>query len=134
MNCLFYILTEELRKNKIVFLFIDILHYIVHYDEEENTYLTHSVCGIFHPNKQNNYDFLYFNSHGRSVLDSSYYEYKISRKRTKKIALPLPSDYYFNQKFIMSLNSYMKSWKQDIYVQYKPSQKFNYQHFTVSSC
>ena len=132
--CLFYKLSKELQKNKIVFLFIDILNYVTcPLDDGTNTYLVHSVCGIFHPNNQNKYDFLYFNSHGKNVLKYTHYKYKISQRRIKNIPLPLPMDYYFNQKLIMSLNSYMKSWKYDTYVQYKPSQKFNYQHFNLQS-
>lgn len=127
-----YKISSALSKRKIVFLFIDIMNYITsELDDGTNMYLHHSVCGVFIPTTKNQYTFTYFNSHGNNITSYTEYDYMFSRKRIKKVKLPLPMDYFIMQKFIGSLNHFMKKRKIDANVLYEPTVKFNYQHFNL---
>ena len=125
-----------MNKRKIIFLFLDVLNYItMDFDDDTHMYVNHSVCSVFLPTEDNKYKMVYFNSHGKSLLEYTEYEYSLSQYRLKKVAIPnkLPMDYFINQGLVNSMNKYFNQYKHNIFVTYETNKYYNYEHFNLQN-
>ena len=109
-----------MEKKKIIFFQLGIPEYLVCDGNKKKEYAAHGVCVIMIPNKTS-YNCYYINSHGQDLEDNDFFEFILSRRRTKKKALPEPADIIFMKSFVKYINS-----QGECIVKYNESSKFTY--------
>jgi len=80
-----------MEEEKIIFLQMGVPDYMTTHTEKEIFYDAHALCIIMVPSKDG-YNCHYINSHGHTIDTQNYYEFIISRKRSRKMKLPEPAD------------------------------------------
>lgn len=93
-----------MEKKKIIFFQMGIPEYLVHDGKKKKEYAAHGVCVIMIPTKTN-YQCYYINSHGQDLEDNDFFEFIMSRRRSKKKKLAEPADIVFMKSFVKYINN-----------------------------
>ena len=115
-------LNEEMEKGHTVLIVFNIANYFLFDYIGEHDYVHHSTCAIFHPNQKGEYDCFYINSHGEAMMETNFYEHRISRKRKKKITFGEPLDVLCMEKYL----SHFRSFTEDLVINYDKTKYHNY--------
>ena len=94
---------ELMCQNKIIFIFLDIVDYLVQPYLDGNGYVVHSVILLFVPSNKS-YNCYYINSHGQDMAEYDSYEVIISNRRIKKYDYKAPAEVIFLEEYIKFLN------------------------------
>ena len=95
---------ELMRQNKIIFIFLDVMDYLVYPYLDGKGYVVHSVILLFLPSENGEYNCHYINSHGQDMAGETSYEVVISRHRTKTYKYSAPAEIVFLEEYIKFLN------------------------------
>ena len=106
------IISEHMLQRKIIIAFCDFENYSIDIDNN-NEGDHHSTCLIFHPTDDNNYEAFYINSHGHETLEDTFYDVRVSRRRTRRYQFKTAVNMIFIDSFIHYIQNFHK--KCDIY-------------------
>lgn len=121
-------LNSCLKKNKIVYVYLDLSYYVIEKNEKDiNEQISHSSALIFYPAKNKRYNVYHFNSHGQTSAYVKQYSKYISRKRYKVIPLNTGLDRYLIGNMVSSYNNHIKEYVDDYtLLNYNHTKKHNY--------
>jgi hypothetical protein len=105
---------------KIIFFQMGVPDYLISETPTKHVYDAHALCIIMIPRKDT-YDCFYINSHGHTIDTQDYYEFIMSKKRSRKIKLTEPADVVFMKALVAHINN-----KSDIKVNYDGTSKYTY--------
>ena len=109
-----------MEHRKIIFFQMGVPDYLTTETPTKRVYDAHALCIIMIPRKDT-YDCFYINSHGHTIDTQDYYEFILSRKRSRKIKLSEPADVVFMKALVAHINT-----KGDIKVNYDGTSKYTY--------
>ena len=109
-----------MEEEKIIFLQMGVPDYMTTHTEKFIIYDAHALCIIMVPSKDG-YNCHYINSHGHTIDTQNYYEFIISRKRSRKMKLSEPADVVFMKHLVKHINS-----RGDVKVNYDGTSKYTY--------
>ena len=105
---------------KIIFFQMGVPDYLTSETPTKRVYDAHALCIIMIP-REGSYDCFYINSHGHTIDTQDYYEFIMSKKRSRKIKLTEPADVVFMKALVAHINT-----KGDIKVNYDGTSKYTY--------
>ena len=109
-----------MEHRKIIFFQMGVPDYLTSETTKKKVYDAHALCIIMIPRK-GSYDCFYINSHGHTIDTQDYYEFIMSKKRSRKIKLSEPVDVVFMKALVAHINN-----KSDIKVNYDGTSKYTY--------
>ena len=109
-----------MEHRKIIFFQMGVPDYLTSETTKKKVYNAHALCIIMIPRKDT-YDCFYINSHGHTIDTQDYYEFIMSKKRSRKIKLSEPVDVVFMKALVAHINN-----KSDIKVNYDGTSKYTY--------
>ena len=109
-----------MEHRKIIFFQMGVPDYLTTETPTKRVYDAHALCIIMIPSKSG-YDCFYINSHGHTIDTQDYYEFIMSKKRSRKIKLTEPADVVFMKALVAHINT-----KGDIKVNYDGTSNYTY--------
>ncbi len=109
-----------MEHKKIIFFQMGVPDYMTSEMPKKRVYNAHALCIIMIPRK-GSYDCYYINSHGHTIDTQDYYEFILSRKRSRKMKLNEPADVVFMKALVAHINT-----KSDIKMNYDGTSKHTY--------
>jgi len=109
-----------IENQKIIFFQMGVPDYMTSQMPKKRVYDAHALCIIMIPSKSG-YECFYINSHGHTIDTQDYYEFILSRKRSRKMKLSEPADVVFMKALVAHINL-----KSDIKVKYDGTSKHTY--------
>ena len=109
-----------MEHRKIIFFQMGVPDYLTSETPKKKVYDAHALCIIMIPSKSG-YDCFYINSHGHTIDTQDYYEFIMSKKRSRKIKLTEPADVVFMKALVAHINT-----RGEIKVNYDGTSKYTY--------
>jgi len=109
-----------MEHKKIIFFQMGVPDYLVAESTKKKFYCAHGLCIIMIPRKTS-YDCYYINPHGNNIKTQNFYEFIMSKKRSRKIKFTEPADVVFMKALVAHINT-----KSDVKVNYDGSSKHTY--------
>ena len=116
INNILYLMAHK----KIIFFQMGVPDYLVVESTKEKFYSAHGLCIIMIP-RENSYDCYYINSHGHELNDNHYYEFIMSKRRSRTLKFTEPADVVFMKALVAHINT-----KSDVPVNYDGTSKYTY--------